>query len=182
MYHKLKKCLNSRTNHQRCSTEKDVPKNFTTFTGKHLCWSLFSIELWPATLLKRLQQRCCSVNIAKFSRTPILKKVCEQMLLQFLLLPVNISSQGLVSALSSIVPVQSPLHGLKSSPQGAQWQAPLLFEEKTNQPKMPLLVICCHSLHHSLSFVFTRCTTCCHTMQHSSVSTAIKCSVSLPDN
>ena len=179
MYHKLKKCLNSRTNHQRCSTEKDVPKNFTTFTGKHLCWSLFSIELRPATLLKETPRKVLFCEYCEIFKNTYFK---ESLLLQFLLLPVNISSQGLISALSSIVPVQSPLHGLKSSPQGAQWQAPLLFEEKTNQPKMSLLVICCHSLHHSLSFVFTCCATCCHTMQHSSVSTAIKCSVSLPDN
>ena len=55
MYHKLKKCLNSRSSHQRCSIEKAVLKNFAIFTGKHLHWSLFLIELqvWgPATVLK----------------------------------------------------------------------------------------------------------------------------------
>ena len=30
---------------------------------------------------KRLQQRCFTVNIAKFSRTPILKKTCEWLLI-----------------------------------------------------------------------------------------------------
>ena len=30
---------------------------------------------------KRLQRRCFPVNIPKFSRTPILKKICEQLLL-----------------------------------------------------------------------------------------------------
>ena len=36
-----------------------VLKNFTIYTGKHLCWSLFLIELQAsgtATLLKRVQQ------------------------------------------------------------------------------------------------------------------------------
>ena len=39
-----------------CFVEKDVFKNFANFTGKHLCWSLFSKKLqdfWLATLLKR---------------------------------------------------------------------------------------------------------------------------------
>ena len=30
-----------RSSHQRCSIEKGVLKNFTKFTGKHLCQSLF---------------------------------------------------------------------------------------------------------------------------------------------
>ena len=36
--------------------KKSVLRNFANFTGKHLCWSLFIIELqafWPATLLNR---------------------------------------------------------------------------------------------------------------------------------
>ena len=41
MYHKLKKCLNSRSRHQRCSIEKAILKNFAIFTGKHLRWTLF---------------------------------------------------------------------------------------------------------------------------------------------
>ena len=53
-------------------------------------------------LKKRLQHRCFPVNIAKFLRTLILMKICEQLLLQFLLLTVNISSWVLVSVLNSI--------------------------------------------------------------------------------
>ena len=30
-----------RSNHQRCSMKKGVLRNFTKFTGKHLCQSLF---------------------------------------------------------------------------------------------------------------------------------------------
>ena len=41
MYHKLKKCLNSRSRHQRCSIEQAILKNFAIFTGKHLWWTLF---------------------------------------------------------------------------------------------------------------------------------------------
>ena len=43
-------------------------RNFPIFTGKHLCWSLFSIKL-----KKRLQHMCFPVNIAKFfdSKPPV---------------------------------------------------------------------------------------------------------------
>ena len=54
----------------------DVLKNFAIFTGKHLCWNLFLIKFqnWrPAFLFKKkLQHRCFSVNIAKFSITAFL--------------------------------------------------------------------------------------------------------------
>ena len=36
---------------------------------------------------KRLQQRCFLVNIAKFLRTPILRNICDGMLLQILIIP-----------------------------------------------------------------------------------------------
>ena len=55
-YHKLKKCLNSRSSHRSCSIEKTVLKNFLIFRGKHLCWSLLLIDLRalrPATFFKR---------------------------------------------------------------------------------------------------------------------------------
>ena len=38
------------------------------------------------------QHRCFPVNIAKFSRTPILKKIFEKLPLEFLRFTVNISS------------------------------------------------------------------------------------------
>ena len=59
---------------RRCSVKKGVLKNFTKFTGKHLCQSLFFNKvagLRPATLLKkRLWHRCFPVNFVKFLRTP----------------------------------------------------------------------------------------------------------------
>ena len=55
--------------------KKGAPKIFATFTGKHLCWSLFlkKLQAWrPASLLTRdSEQRCFPVNIAKFLRTPL---------------------------------------------------------------------------------------------------------------
>ena len=54
--------------HLRCSIKSCSFKNFSIFTGrvgKHLCWSLFSIQI-----------------IAKFLRAPILKNICERLLLK----------------------------------------------------------------------------------------------------
>ena len=53
--------------------KKGVPKTFAKFTGKHLCQSLFfnkTAGLRPATLKKRIWNRCFPVNFAKFLRTP----------------------------------------------------------------------------------------------------------------
>ena len=55
---------------------KTVLKGFANFTGKHLCWSLFSIKLQacrPATFEKRFQHRCFPVKFAKFSKTIFLQ-------------------------------------------------------------------------------------------------------------
>ena len=55
-----------RSSHQRSSIKKGVLRNFTKFTGKHLCQSLFFNKvagLRPATSLKkRLWRRCFPVN------------------------------------------------------------------------------------------------------------------------
>ena len=55
--------------------EKGVLRNFTKFTGKHLCQSLFFNKvagLRLATFLKKkLWHRCFAVNFAKFLRTPL---------------------------------------------------------------------------------------------------------------
>ena len=51
---------------------KGVLRNFTKFTGKHLCQGHFFNR--PATLLKkRLWHKCFSVNFVKFLRTPFLQ-------------------------------------------------------------------------------------------------------------
>ena len=56
--------------------EKGVFRNFTKFTGKHLCQSLFFNKvagLRPATLIKKsLWHKRFSVNFVKFLRTPFL--------------------------------------------------------------------------------------------------------------
>ena len=74
-----------RSSHQRCFVEKGVLKNFVNFTAKHLCLSLFSIKLKTLAgnfIKKRLQYRCFPMKFAKILRTPILKNICERLLLR----------------------------------------------------------------------------------------------------
>ena len=63
---------NNRSSHPRCSVKKGVLRNFTKFTGKHLCQSLFFNKvavLSPATLLKkRLWHRCFPLNFLEVSK------------------------------------------------------------------------------------------------------------------
>ena len=63
-----------RSSHHRCSMKKGFLRNFTKFTGKHLCQKLFFnkvTDLRPATLFKKgLWHSCFPVNFAKFLRTP----------------------------------------------------------------------------------------------------------------
>ena len=70
---------------QRCSIKKAALKNLTIFKGKYLCWSLlFNKVAGHQTcnfIKKKLQQRCFPVNITKFLRGPILKNICERLLL-----------------------------------------------------------------------------------------------------
>ena len=69
-----------RSSHRRYSVKKGVLRNFTKFTAKHLCQSLFFNKvagLKPAKLLKkRLWHRCFPVNFAKFLRKPLDECFC----------------------------------------------------------------------------------------------------------
>ena len=62
------------------SYKKTVVKNFAIFTGKRLRWSLLLNKV--ATLIKRRpQHKRFYVNTAEVSRTPVLKNICERLLL-----------------------------------------------------------------------------------------------------
>ena len=78
-----------RSSHQRCSIKKIVLKNFTKFTGKHLCQSIFFnkvADLRPATLSKRrLWHRYFPVNFVIFSRKPFSQNTSERLLLLLIL-------------------------------------------------------------------------------------------------
>ena len=67
--------------------KKAFLKHFVIFAGKHLCWGLFLGKVAGLQacnhIKKRLQYRYFLVNIGKFTRTPILKSICEWLLLQF---------------------------------------------------------------------------------------------------
>ena len=106
-------------------------------------------------LKKELQHRCFPVNIAKFLRMPILMKICEQLLLQFLLAIVNIFSLVFVSALNSRDLLQRSSSRFKEFSLG--WLvvgSSLIWKNE----KLTEMVAHCHSL----SFVVTRFTTRCH--------------------
>ena len=70
---------------QELFCKKAVIRNFTKFTGKHLCQSLFFNKvagLRPTTSLKkRPLHSCFPVNFVKFLRTPFLQNICGRLLL-----------------------------------------------------------------------------------------------------
>ena len=64
--------LKQGSSYRRCSMTKGFPKNFTEFTGKHLCQSLFFNKvagLVSTTLLKKRNwHKCFPVNCMKYWR------------------------------------------------------------------------------------------------------------------
>ena len=75
-----------RSSHQTYSMKKGFLRNFTKFTEKHLCQSLFFNKvtgLRPATLLKKkLWHRCFPVKVVKLPRTPSLQNISGRLLLE----------------------------------------------------------------------------------------------------
>ena len=66
--------------------KKAVFKNFEIFTAKHLCWRLFLIH-----------------NIVKFLIEPILKNICERLLLTMFMTNVNTKwKQDFLTSVSEI--------------------------------------------------------------------------------
>ena len=64
----------SRNSHWRCFIKKAVLKNFAILIRKKWVGSLFN-KVIPTQVFS------FPVNIAKFSRTPFLKNICERLLL-----------------------------------------------------------------------------------------------------
>ena len=60
----------SRSSRPEVFCKKDVFRNFTKFTGKHLCQGAFFNKVAAATLLKKIWHRCFPVNFVKFLKTP----------------------------------------------------------------------------------------------------------------
>ena len=72
-----------KSSHRRRSVGKGVLRNFAKFTGKHLCQSLFSESLRPATLLKRgsgagVFREFCEVSKNTFLIEPLWAIAFEQ--------------------------------------------------------------------------------------------------------
>ena len=60
-----------RSSHRRCSVKKGVLRNFTKFTAKHLCQSLFFNKvagLKPAKLLKKRLAQVFSCEFCEISK------------------------------------------------------------------------------------------------------------------
>ena len=73
-----------RSSHQRCFIKKAILKNFAIFTRTPMLESLFNkaADLQICNFIKkRFQHRCFPVIIEKFLRIPILKNICERLLL-----------------------------------------------------------------------------------------------------
>ena len=81
--------LQFRRSHREVFCKKDVLRNFTKFTGKHMCQSLFFNKvagLRPAILLKRrLWHRSFPVNFAKFLRIIFLTEHFRWLLLSIVI-------------------------------------------------------------------------------------------------
>ena len=82
-----------KSSYHRCSVEKSVLKKFESLSEKHLCSSLFLIKF----IKKRLQHKCCLEKSAKFLRTPILKNICERLLLHLHVLSFTIHENDIAN-------------------------------------------------------------------------------------
>ena len=74
--------LQIKSRHRRCSVKKGVLKNFTNFTGKHQCWSPFFNKVAGDYdfIKKETPTLVFSCEICEI-KTPILKNICERLIL-----------------------------------------------------------------------------------------------------
>ena len=70
-------CFNCRSSHQRCSIKKGVFRNFTKFTGKHLCQSLFLMKIIKQETLVQV----FSCEFCEILRTSFLRNTSGRLLL-----------------------------------------------------------------------------------------------------
>ena len=71
-----------KSNRPEVFCKKGVLRNFSKFTGKHLCLSLFFNKLAGLRLKKRLWHTCFPVNFEKFLRTSFFTEHLLWLLLQ----------------------------------------------------------------------------------------------------
>ena len=81
---RLVESITFRTSQWMCAVRKDVLHNFSKFTGKHLCQSLFLIKLLALAcnfIAKGSLAQMFFVNFAKFLGTPFLQNTSGRLLL-----------------------------------------------------------------------------------------------------
>ena len=87
-----------RSSRQRYPNKKSVLRNFTKFTGKHMCQNLFFNKVagvrLSTSLKKRLWHRCFPVDFVKFLRTPFLQNTSGRLLLS---LPLPLHNSCLIT-------------------------------------------------------------------------------------
>ena len=92
--------------------EEGVLRNFSKFTGKHLCQSLFFNKvagLRPATLLKKkLWHSCFPLNFTKFLRAPFLQNWLLLFLPFFLQISLYICFVQVFAIFLEYVPLNTP--------------------------------------------------------------------------
>ena len=76
----------NRSSHQRIYMKEGVLRNFTKFSGKHLCQCLFFNKQYIGTGLNFIKKEtlhwCFLVNFAKFQRTPFSQNIIGRLLLK----------------------------------------------------------------------------------------------------
>ena len=80
--HKLNFLYVFKNSHGSCSVKKGALKDFPNLKGKHLRWSLFLIK-FKQLYLQETQRKWFPVKYVTFFRIPILKNVCQRLLLYF---------------------------------------------------------------------------------------------------
>ena len=94
-----------------CTNRRSTTSFSCNIDEKYLCWSLFLNNLQTFRLLdlnfikKRPQHSCFPVNIARFSKLPILKNICKRFLFNFF-------NGSLLHGLYDGVRLQGPSHNI----------------------------------------------------------------------
>ena len=70
-----------RSLHRSCSMKKATLTNFAIFAGKHLCWSLILMPEGLQLYLKGTQTHMFSCEYCQNFKNPILRNICERLLL-----------------------------------------------------------------------------------------------------
>ena len=88
------KVITSRSNHRRCSVKKDVLRNFTKFTGKHLYHSLFfnKVAGRKATLAQVFFCEFCEISINTFFTEHLWATASVQVVMKFGTLKIQLEN------------------------------------------------------------------------------------------